>query len=82
MKSINDQIRAANENTESLIFGEFNFDSKEILDKKRIFDTTIIDKEIIIDEIIDAINKPFNDKYWIEHKPGISYFTLRLENRR
>ena len=82
MKSINDQIRAANENTEYLMFGEFNFHPKEILNKKLIFDTTIIDDEIVIDRIIDAINEPFNDKYWIEHKPGINYFTLRLEDGR
>ena len=82
MKNINDQIRASNENTENLMLGEFNFDPKEILHKKLIFDTTIIDEEMIIHRIIDAINDPFNDKYWIEHKPGTNYFTLRLENGR
>ena len=82
MKNINDQIRASNENTENLMLGEFNFDPKEILHKKLIFDTTIIDEEMIIHRIIDAINDPFNDKYWIEHKPGKNYFTLRLENGR
>ena len=63
MKNINDQIRASNENTENLMLGEFNFDPKEILHKKLIFDTTIIDEEMIIDRIVDAINDPFNDKY-------------------
>ena len=76
MKNINDQIRAANENTENLLLGEFNFDPKDILNKKLIFDTTIIGEEIIIDRIIDAINDAFNDKYWPEHKPGTNYFTL------
>ena len=83
MKYINEQIKAANENTENLMVGNFNFDPKTILNKRyNIFDTTIIDKEIIIDRIIDAINDPYNDKYWIEHKPGTNYFTLRLENGR
>ena len=82
MKNINDEIRASNENTENLMLGEFNFDPKEILHQKLIFDTTIIDEEMIIHRIIDAINDPFNDKYWIEHKPGTNYFTLRLENGR
>ena len=44
--------------------------------------TTIADEQIIIDRIIDAFNDPYNDKYWIEHKPGTNYFTLRLENGR
>ena len=56
MKNVNDQIRAANENTENLVLGEFNFDPKEILNKKLIFDTTITDEEIITDRLIDAIN--------------------------
>ena len=61
--------------------GEFNFDPKRILNKRLIFHTTIIDKEIIMDRIIDAVNDPYleNDKYWIEHKSGTNYFTLRLE---
>ena len=66
MKNIIDQMRAANENTENLMLGEFSFDPKEILNKKLIFDTTITDEEIIIDRIIDAINDSFNDKYWID----------------
>ena len=82
MKNINDQIRAANENTENLLLGEFNFDPKDILNKKLIFDATIIGEEIIIDRIIDAINDAFNDKYWLEHKPGTNYFTLWLEDGR
>ena len=68
MKNINDQIMAANENTENLMLGEFNFDTKKILNKT--------------DRIIDAINNPYNDEYWIEHKPGINCFTLRLEDGR
>ena len=36
MKNINNQIRAANENTENLMFGEFNFDPKQIINKTYI----------------------------------------------
>ena len=64
------------------MLGEFNFDLKEILNQKRICDTTIIDNEIIIDRINDAIDDLFNNRYWIEHKPGRKYLTLRLEDRR
>ena len=82
MKFINEQIKDANENTKNLMLGNFNFDPKLILNKRHIFDTTIIDQQIIIDRIIDAINNTYNDEYWIEHKPGTNYFTLRLENGR
>ena len=75
-------MKAANENTENLMLDNFNFDPKLILNKRLIFDTTIIDQEIIIDRIIDAINNPYNKEYWLEHKPGTNYFTLKLENRR
>ena len=57
-----------NESTENLELGEFNFDPKEILNKKVIFDTTITDEEIITDRLIDAINDPFNDKDWINQQ--------------
>ena len=80
MKNINNQTKPANENTKNLMLGQFNFDSKEILNKTLIFDTVMIDEEIIIDRITDAINDPFNAKYWIEHKPGTNCFTLRLED--
>ena len=62
-----------NESTENLELGEFNFDPKEILNKKVIFDTTITDEEIITDRLIDAINDPFNDKYWINQQQIILY---------
>ena len=62
MKNINDQIRTANESTENFMFGEINFDPKEILNKQLIFDK-IIDEGITLDRIIDTINDPFNDKY-------------------
>ena len=43
---------------------------------------SLIDEEVLIDRIIDAINDPFNDRCWREHKPGTNYFTLRLEDER
>ena len=71
-------------NTQNLILGEFNFDPKQLLNKRLIFDTSIIEKDIIIDRIINAIaiSKPYDNKYWIEHKPETKCFTLRLENER
>ena len=80
MKNINNQIQEANENTENSMLG--NFDPRQDLNKTLIFGTTIIDEEIIIDRISNAINDLFNDRYWIEHKPATNCFTLRQENRR
>ena len=54
MKFINEQIKA--ENTKNLMLGNFHFDPKLMLNKRLIFDTTIVDVEIIKDKIIDAIN--------------------------
>ena len=67
-------------NTKKLMIGDFDFDPKKILNKTLLFDTSTIDEEVIIDKIIDGINDPFNDKYWIEHVPRTDYFTLRLKN--
>ena len=82
MKFINEQIRAADENTENLLFGEFNFDPKQILNRRLILDTKVVDEEIKIDRITDAINNTYNHDYWIEHKPGTNLFTLGLESGR
>ena len=80
MKNINNQIRAANENTENLILGEFNFHPKQILNKTLIFNITHRWRDK--NRIIDALNDPYNDRYWIEHEPGTNYFTLGLEDGR
>ena len=69
-------------NTKKLMIGEFNFDAKEMLNKTLIFNTSMVDEEVIIDRIMDTINDRFNDKYWIGHKPGMNYFMLKLENGR
>ena len=55
-----------------------------MLNKRLIFDTTIVDKETIMDKIIEGLNDTYldNDKYWIEHEPRSNYFTLRLEDGR
>ena len=62
------------------MIAKFNFNPKEILNKTLIFDMSMVDEEVIMDRIIGAINDPFNDKDWIEHKPGTNYFTFRLED--
>ena len=68
MKFINEQIQATNENTKNLRLDSLHFNLKQILNKRFIFGTTIIEEELIIDRIIHAIDDPYNDKYWIEHK--------------
>ena len=49
MENINRKTKAANENTRNLMVGEFNFDPKEILNKTLIFDTAMVNEEVIID---------------------------------
>ena len=43
MKNINNQIRAANKNTENPMLREFISDPKQIFNKILIFDATIVD---------------------------------------
>ena len=81
---ITNQIKKSVDNTSLMMAGEFNFSPKTMLNKRLIFDTTIVDKETIMDKIIEGLNDTYldNDKYWIEHEPGSNYFTLRLEDGR
>ena len=82
MRLTNDQTEAAINNSSMLMDDEFNFSPQKILNKKLIFDISMVDEETIIDKIIEGLNDPYleNDKYWIEHEPGSNYFTVRLED--
>ena len=73
----NDQIEAAINNFSMLMDDEFNFNPQKMLNKKLIFDISMVGEETITDD-------PYleNDKYWIEHEPGPDYFTLRLKDGR
>ena len=84
MRLTNDQIEAAINNSSMLMDGEFNFSPQKILNKKLIFDISMVDEETIMKKIIESLDDPYfeNEKYWIEHEPGSSYFTLRLEDGR
>ena len=83
-KLTNDQIKASINNSSLLMDAEFNLSPKKILDKRLIFDISMVDKEIIMDKIIEDLNDSYlkSDKYWTEHEPGSNYFTLRLEDGR
>ena len=59
MKHITDQIEASLDNTSLLMAGEFNFSPKKILNKRLIFDKTVIAEETIIEKIIEDRNDPF-----------------------
>ena len=82
IKNINRQIEIGADNTNKFMLAEFNFSSKNILNKKLIFDTSKIDQEIIMGRITDAINDKNNDEFYIKHQPGSNYFALRKENGR
>ena len=84
MRLTNDQIEAAINNSSMLMDGEFNFSPQKILNKKLIFDISMVEEETIKDKIMEGLNNLYleNDKYWIEHEPGSNHFTLRLEDGR
>ena len=80
MKNIEGQI--GRDNVSKLMRGEFDFSPKKILNKTLIFDTSKINKEIIMNRIIDALNDKTNDEFYIEHPVGSNYFTLNWEDGR
>ena len=82
IKNINKQIEIGADNTNKFMLGEFNFSSKNILNKTLIFDTSKIDQEIVMDRITDAINDKNNDEFYNKHQPGSNYFALSKENGR
>ena len=63
---------------------DLNFRPQKVLNKKLIFDISMVDEETTIDRMIEGLDDPYleNDKYWIKHEPGSNYFTLRLEDGR
>ena len=65
-----------------LMRGEFDFSLKNVLNKTLVFDTSKINEEVITDKIIELINDPLNDEYYIDHLSGINSFTLKREDER
>ena len=84
MKLTNDQVEASINNSSMSMDGESHFSPQKILNKKLVFDISMVDEETIIDKIIEGLDDPYlqNDKYWIEHEPGSNFFTLRSEDGR
>ena len=76
------EARVARNNVSRLMCGEFDFSLKIILNKTMLFDTSKINEEVIMDKIIEAINDPLNDEYYIDHPEGSSSFTLKREDGR
>ena len=56
---------------------EFDFSIKNISKKTLLFDTSKINKEVIIDKIIELLNNALNDKYYIDHPDDTNSFTLK-----
>ena len=83
MKNREQQI--ARENVSALMNGKFSFDPKKKKKKKSnrtfLFDNEKIDKEIIMDRIIQALPAD-NGKFYIEHPIGSYSFTLKRKDGR
>ena len=58
---ITNQIKKSVDNTSLMMVGEFNFNPKTMLNKRLIFDRTIVDKETIMDKIIEGLNDTYLD---------------------
>ena len=80
MKNKEEQI--ATGNVSALKERKFSFDPKKILNKVLLFDTKKIKEELIMDKIIQALNNPGNDEFYIEHPTGSNSFILKREDGR
>ena len=77
----NKQEKIAKDNVTALMRGEVNFDPKEILNK-HCYLTQKIDKERMMEKIIEALKNPMNGEFYIEHSVGLEVFTLKREDGR
>ena len=74
----NREQEIARENVSDLMNGKFSLDPKKISNKTLLFDTTKIDKEILVDMIIRALLAD-NDYFYIEHLHESISFTLKRQ---
>ena len=74
----NREQEIARENISDLMNGKFSLDPKKISNKTLLFDTTKIDKEILVDMIIRALLAD-NDDFYIEHLHESISFTLKRQ---
>ena len=66
----NKEEQIARGNVSALMDGKFNFDPKKILNKVLLFDIKKVNEEIIMDKIIQALNDPGNDEFYIKNPTG------------
>ena len=76
------KAQIARNNVSKLMRGEFEFSIKSILNNTLLFDTSKRNKEIIMDKIIESLNDPLNDVYYIDQPDGANSFTLKREDGR
>ena len=55
---------------------------KIILNKTLLFDNSKINEEATIDNILESINDPLNDKNYLDHPSDKNSFTLKREDGR
>ena len=80
-KMKNKASQIARDNASALMNEKFVFDSKEILNKTLLFDTSEIDEELVMDKIRQAL-PPDNDQFYIEYPERSNSFTLKREDGR
>ena len=53
-----------------------------MLNETLLFDSKKLDKETIMDKIIETLKNPMKDEFYIEHHVGSNAFTLKREDGR
>ena len=74
-----EELQVARENVSSLMEGKLNSSPEQFLNKTVLFDISKVNKEKIIDRIIENLPKD-NDKVHIVHEPGTNASSLRRED--
>ena len=69
-------LQIAADNAETLLKGKFNFSPQKLLNKTILFDTSHVNEEKVMDEILEALPSKNNELY-VLLKPGTNAFTLK-----
>ena len=78
---INDQQKKLSiENSKTFKKNLYKFDLKTMLNKPQFFYLSQTTEDQIFDKIIEGLPAD-NDEYYIQHCPGLTIFTVKIESR-
>ena len=73
------ELKLARDNISALLQGKFVYDPERFLNKTVLFDTSKVQKEQIVDRILENIPGGNNNIYLV-HEPGTNAFSLKCED--